>query len=83
MIRRICCLINMKRRSRLRSRPRPLQNGQVWQIADSNLRVEIVGKLLVHYKLGKADAKRTATSVSAKKELEKYLAANKAILVQE
>jgi hypothetical protein len=73
----------MKRRNRLHPPPKPLQSGQIWQIADSNLRVEIVGKLLVHYKLGKADAKRTATSVSAKKELEKYLTANKAILVQE
>ena len=73
----------MKRRSRLRHSSKPLQSGQIWQIEDSNLRVEIVGKLLVHYKLGKATAKRTTTSVSVKKELERYLAENKAILVQE
>ena len=73
----------MKQRNRFHFARKPLQSGQVWQIEDSNLRVEIVGKLLVHYKLGKADAKRTATSISGKKELEKYLTENRAILVQE
>jgi len=52
-------------------------------MADSNLQVELVGRLLVHYKLGKADAKRTPTSISARSAVEKYLTKNKAVLVQE
>jgi len=52
-------------------------------MADSNLQVEQVGKVLVHYKLVKPHAKRTATSLAGIKVVEKYLTKNKAILVQE
>ena len=41
----------------------------------------MVGKLLVHYKLGKPDAVRIANSCSGIKTVEKYLKANKAVLV--
>ena len=50
---------------------------------ESNLQVELVGKLLVHYKLVKSEAKRTRTSISGKEAVEKYLEKNKAILIQE
>lgn len=60
----------------------PLQSGQVWELEDSNLHIGIIGKTLVHYKHYKANAKRAGISLVGKKVLEKYLAANKAILVQ-
>ncbi len=29
---------------------KPFQTGQVWQLADSSVQIELVGKLLVHYR---------------------------------
>jgi hypothetical protein len=66
-----------------RFRLKPLQSGQIWRMGESNLQVELVGKLLVHYKLVKHEAKRTPTSISGKETVEKYLAKNRAILIQE
>ena len=50
----------------------PLETGQIWRMAELNLKVGLVGKLLVHYKLAKPDAVRTQTSVSGKRVVEKY-----------
>jgi len=61
---------------------KPLENGQVWRMGDSNLHVELVGKRLVHYKLVKVNAKRTPTSLSVRTVVEKYLKENKAVLVK-
>ena len=41
-----------------RVRPQPLETGQVWRMAELNLQVGLVGKLLVHYKLAKPNAVR-------------------------
>jgi hypothetical protein len=71
-------VIKQKRRVPLK----PLQTGQVWQMEDSHLQVDLVGKHLVHYKLVKREAKRTPTSLSNIKAVEKYLKDNKAVLVQ-
>ena len=71
----------MKRKSRI---PLPeFQNGQVWQMANSNLQIDLVGKTLVHYKHYQGKTKRAPISLSGKKALEKYLKEHKAILVQE
>ncbi len=59
----------------------PLEAGQVWRMAEANLQVGMVGKLLVHYKLGKPDAIRIANSCTAIKTVEKYLKTHKAVLV--
>ena len=48
-----------------------------------NLRVGLVGKTLVHYKLAKPNAVRIPNSVSGKTAVEKYLKKNKAILIKE
>jgi ribosomal protein L18E len=48
---------------------------------DSHLDIDLVGKYLVHYKLIKHQAKRTAMSLSSIKAVEKYLKDNKAVLV--
>ena len=61
---------------------KPLQTGQVWQMEDSHLHVDLVGKHLVHYKLVKREAKRTPMSLSNIKAVEKYLKDNKAVLIQ-
>ncbi|HEX3623856.1 MAG TPA: hypothetical protein VH280_00365 [Verrucomicrobiae bacterium] len=58
----------------------PLANGQVWRMPEAILRVTTVGKLLVHYKLGKPDAIRVSNSVKSIATIEKYLKANKAVL---
>lgn len=60
-----------------------LQSGQIWQMEDSNLQIQLVGKRLVHYKHYKGETKRVSISLSGKEELEKYLRQNKGILVQE
>jgi hypothetical protein len=69
--------MNDKSRIRVES----LVTGQIWRMKDSDLHVDVVGKHLVHYKLIKRDAKRTPMSLSNKKAVEKYLKANKAVLV--
>ncbi len=58
-----------------------LQSGQTWRMEDAHLLISLVGKHLVHYKLIKGETKRTPTSLSAKKAVEKYLRENKAVLV--
>lgn len=60
----------------------PLEAGQVWQMAELNLQVGLVGKLLVHYKLAKPDAVRVANSVGGRSTVEKYLKTNKAVLIR-
>jgi hypothetical protein len=64
------------------TRMQSLETGQVWRMAEMNLRVELVGKLLVHYKLAKPNAVRVPNLVSGKATIEKYLKKNKAVLVQ-
>jgi hypothetical protein len=59
----------------------PLESGQLWRMAEANLVVGMVGKLLVHYKLGKPNAVRVANACSGIKTIEKYLKAKKAVLV--
>jgi len=58
----------------------PLQNGQVWQMVEANLEVESVGRLLVHYKLGKPNALRVSKSCSTIKSVMEYLKTHKAVL---
>jgi hypothetical protein len=72
-----------KRKPTPRNRLRPLAPGQVWRMAEMNLQVGLVGKLLVHYKLAKPDAVRIPNSVSGKAAVEKYLKKNKAVLVRD
>ena len=60
---------------------KPLETGQIWRMAELNLQVGLVGKLLVHYKLAKPDAVRTTNSCSGITAVRKYLKKNKAVLV--
>jgi len=60
----------------------PLETGQVWKMAEMNLQVGMIGKLLVHYKLAKPNAVRIASSVSGRAAVENYLKKNKAVLVK-
>ena len=60
---------------------KPLEAGQIWRMAELNLRVGMVGKLLVHYKLGKPNAVRVPNSCNCIKTIEKYLKTKKAVLV--
>jgi hypothetical protein len=65
---------------RVRQQQPPLAAGQLWRMTDANLSVGMVGKLLVHYKLGKPDAVRVPNSCNCIKTIEKYLKAKKAVL---
>ncbi len=49
-------------------------------MAEADLLVTSVGKLMVNYKLGKPGAARLHTSISGIKAIEKYLKAHKAVL---
>jgi hypothetical protein len=62
-------------------RQSPLAAGQLWRMAEGNLQVGMVGKLLVHYKLGKPNAVRVPNSCNCIKTIEKYLKTKKAVLV--
>jgi hypothetical protein len=70
----------IKIKSPRRTRQKPLEAGQLWRMAEANLQVGMVGKLLVHYKLGKPNAVRVANSCNGIKTIEKYLKDNKAVL---
>jgi hypothetical protein len=59
---------------------KPLADGQVWRMAELNLQVGMVGKLLVHYKLAKPNAVRIPNLVGSISTVEKYLKKNKAVL---
>ena len=61
---------------------KPLADGQVWRMAELNLKVESVGKLLVHYKLAKPDAIRMPNLVNSISTIQKYLKKNKAVLAR-
>ncbi|HEX3855895.1 MAG TPA: hypothetical protein VHY30_01195 [Verrucomicrobiae bacterium] len=65
-----------------RARQQPLETGQVWRMAELNLQVGLVGKLLVHYKLAAPNAVRVSNSVGGRAAVEKYLKSNKAVLVK-
>jgi hypothetical protein len=58
----------------------PLAAGQLWRMAEANLQVLMVGKLLVHYKLGKLGAVRVPHSCNCIKTIEKYLKTKNALL---
>jgi len=71
----------LKAKPKLRPKLPPLETGQVWRMAELNLQVGVVGKLLIHYKLGKPNAVRIQNSCSPRGSVEKYLKKNKAVLV--
>ena len=60
----------------------PLEAGQIWEVAGMNLQVNLVGKLLVHYKLAKPGAVRIPNLVNGRATIEKYLKKNKAVLIK-
>jgi len=70
----------MKQKNRLTLKP--LETGQVWKMQDANLEIQEVGKLLVHYKLSRGNAKRVPISLSGKDAVEKFLKDNRATLVR-
>jgi len=78
----ICYHNPMKSRMVRRTRWQPLASGQVWRMKHAHLSVQAVGKWLVHYKLGKPNAKRVSTSCNGIKAIEKYLKTHKAVLVE-
>ena len=59
----------------------PLESGQVWHMTELRMQVDLVGKLLVHYKLAKHNAVRIPNSISSIKNIEKFLKKNKAVLL--
>jgi hypothetical protein len=59
----------------------PLAEGQIWRMTEADLRVGMVGKLLVHYKIGKRDAVRLTSSCGGIKTVQKFLKSKKAVLV--
>jgi hypothetical protein len=65
-----------------RASMKPLADGQVWRMAELNLKVESVGKLLVHYKLAKPNAIRMPNLVNSISTIQKYLKKNKAVLTR-
>jgi hypothetical protein len=67
---------------RTTSQSREFQTGQVWRMGEDRLQIQLVGKLLVHYRHFRGVAKRPPSTFSAKGDLDKFLSANKAILLR-
>ncbi len=60
----------------------PLADGQVWQMAELNLQVGMVGKLLVHYTNSPSPMPCVfPTSLAALLPFQKFLKKNKAVLL--
>lgn len=70
----------MKQKSRLPLPP--FETGQVWQMEDSNVRIGLIGKTLVHYKHFRTAAPRAPVSLTTIGVLEKFLFDKKAVLVK-
>jgi hypothetical protein len=73
----------LKTKAAPRAPMQPLESGQVWHMPELRMKVDLVGKLLVHYKLAKHNAVRVPNSIGSKANIEKFLKKNKAVLVQE
>ena len=71
-----------KRPTRRSTARKPLEAGQLWRLGEAELKIEMVGKLLVHYRLALPKAVRVAISVSSITSLGKYMKTNKAVLVK-
>ncbi len=65
-----------------RSPFKSLENGQVWQMDDTNLQIELVGKRLVHYRHYRGQLKRVPISLSGIEKLEKFLDEKRAVLLK-
>lgn len=65
------------------NRLKPLQTGQVWEVADTNLRIGLIGKTLIHYKRYKGKTRGVPSSITSRTELERFLKENNAVLVRE
>lgn len=57
------------------------ETGQIWKMAESNLRIGLIGKTLVHYKHYRGASPRASVSLANKGELSQFLLKNKAVLV--
>jgi hypothetical protein len=71
-----------KRASKRAAILQPLETGQVWRVGEQNLQVTLVGKLLVHYKLAVPNAVRVSNSVGGLGAVQKYIKANKGVLLK-
>ena len=65
------------------NRLKPLQTGQIWEVADTNLRIGLIGKTLIHYKRYKGKTRGVPSSIASRIELERFLKENNAVLVRE
>ena len=72
----------MKTASKARTALKPFQDGQVWELENSEVHIGMVGKTLVHYKHYHGKTKRAPISLANKETLEKFLIQNKAVMVQ-
>jgi hypothetical protein len=64
----------------------PFQAGNVWKMKDSSVCIGDVGRLLVnyrHYKGQNPNGPKGPNTLTSKRDLEKFLIENKAVLVQE
>ena len=59
-----------------------LETGQVWEMADSNLRIGLIGKTLIHYKHYRGSCPRASVSLTGKAALQEYLVKHKAVLAK-
>jgi len=59
-----------------------LETGQVWEMADSNLRIGLIGKTLIHYKHYRGNCPRASVSLTGKAALQEYLVKHKAVLAK-
>lgn len=57
-----------------------LETGQIWEMPNSNLRIGLIGKTLVHYKHYKGTCPRASVLLTGKAALQEYLIKHKAVL---
>src|SRR4029078_3860820 len=77
-----CGIVVFMTPKRTTNQSREFQTGQVWRMGEDRLQIQLVGKLLVHYRHFRGVAKRPPSTFSAKGDLDKFLSANKATLLR-
>ena len=78
----ICGILGPMKTNKLTPAPE-FKSGQIWRVGEDRLQIELVGKWLVHYRQYTGLDKKLPTRFTARGDLEKLFAANKAVLVGE
>ena len=74
--------VSSQTKPRSRKPQPPLAKGQLWKTKDAHIQIVERGRILVHYKMLRELGQMRRTQMSRVENMEDYLRANKALLVE-